>query len=215
MQQVNIPRLNTQLSQLKVKIDKSKTYLDQSNHLSHIINSDISSLEKRKNQAKSTLDLYTDIIELRGSIKMVKEALEKYETNTVGGVKGSLENLEMAAHFTSKSMSLLQVIKEQVHASPNSSEEQVLSNDIKSFKGLTDKVSQLLKQRMVEAIQNEDEVAIQKIADLFKSVDEQEEGMKHYTNYILQVKTAKNLEAIIQAMYENTNEASNLSESYA
>jgi hypothetical protein len=39
--------------------------------------------------------------------------------------------------------------------------------------------------------------------------------MKHYTNYILQVKTAKNLEAIIQAMYENTNEASNLSESYA
>lgn len=54
-----------------MKIDKSKTYLDQSNHLSHIINSDISSLEKRKNQAKNTLDLYTDIIELRGSIKMV------------------------------------------------------------------------------------------------------------------------------------------------
>ena len=50
---------------------------------------------------------------------------------------------------------------------------------------------------MVEAIQNEDEVAIQKIADLFKSVDEQEEGMKHYTNYILQVKTQKNLETII------------------
>jgi hypothetical protein len=83
---------------------------------------------------------------------MVKEALEKYENNTVGGVKGSLENLEMAAHFTAKSMSLMQVIKEQVRASPNSSEEQVLSNDIKSFKGLTDKVSQLLKQRMVEAI---------------------------------------------------------------
>ena len=106
-QQVNIPRLNTQLSQLKVKIDKSKTYLDQSNHLSHIINSDISSLEKRKNQAKGTLDLYTDIIELRGSIKMVNEALESYDKSN-----GSLENLEMAAHFTSKSMSLMQVIKE-------------------------------------------------------------------------------------------------------
>ena len=101
-QQVNIPRLNTQLSQLKVKIDKSKTYLDQSNHLSHIINSDISSLEKRKNQAKGTLDLYTDIIELRGSIKMVNEALESYDKSN-----GSLENLEMAAHFTSKSMSLM------------------------------------------------------------------------------------------------------------
>lgn len=92
---------------MKVKIDKSKTYLDQSNHLSHIINSDISSLEKRKNQAKGTLDLYTDIIELRGSIKMVNEALESYDKSN-----GSLENLEMAAHFTSKSMSLMQVIKE-------------------------------------------------------------------------------------------------------
>lgn len=77
---------------------------------------------------------------------MVKEALEQYESNTKkGGVKGSLENLEMAAHFTSKSMSLMQVIQEQVRASPNNSGEEVLSSDIKSFKGLTDKVSQLLK----------------------------------------------------------------------
>jgi len=127
----------------------------------------------------------------------------------------SLESLEMAAHFTSKSMSLMQVIKEQVAASPYSSECEVLQRDIESFKALTNRVAQLLKQRMVEAIQNEDEVAIQKIADLFKSVDEQEEGMKHYTNYILQVKTQKNLDTIIQGMYENTNEASNLSESYA
>ena len=122
-QQVNIPRLNTQLSQLKVKIDKSKTYLDQSNHLSHIINSDISSLEKRKNHAKSTLDLYTDIIELRGSIKMVTEALDKYDSDP----NASLENIEMAAHFTHKSMSLMQVIKEQVQASPHSSEDAVLA----------------------------------------------------------------------------------------
>ena len=68
---------------------------------------------------------------------------------------------------------------------------------------------------MIDAIQADDEKSIQKIANLFKSVDEQEEGMKHYTAYILQVKTQKNLEAIIQGMYENTNELSNLSESYA
>ena len=68
---------------------------------------------------------------------------------------------------------------------------------------------------MIEAIQNDDEKSIQKIANLFKSVDEQEEGMKHYTSYIMQVKTQKNLEAVIQAMYENTNELSNLSDSYA
>ena len=50
---------------------------------------------------------------------------------------------------------------------------------------------------------------------MFKSVNEQEEGMKHYTNYIMQSKTQKNLELVIQTMYEHTNEASNLSESYA
>ena len=48
---------------------------------------------------------------------MVNEALESYDKSN-----GSLENLEMAAHFTSKSMSLMQVIKEQVQASPYSSE---------------------------------------------------------------------------------------------
>ena len=68
---------------------------------------------------------------------------------------------------------------------------------------------------MIDAIQADDEKSIQKIANLFKSVDEQEEGMKHYTSYILQVKTQKNLETIIQAMYENTNELSNFSDSYA
>ena len=121
-----------------MKIDKSKNYLDQSNHLSHIINSDISSLETRKNQAKSTLDLYTDIIELRGSIKMVKEALASVEQNSI---HGSLDKLEMAAHFTSKSMSLMQVIQEQVAASPHSSEDEVLANDLKAFRGLTEEVS--------------------------------------------------------------------------
>lgn len=53
----------------------------------------------------------------------------------------SLESLEMAAHFTSKSMSLMQVIKEQVAASPISSESQVLKHDIESFKALTNRVA--------------------------------------------------------------------------
>ena len=138
-QQVNIPRLNTQLSQLKVKIDNSRTYLDQSNHLSHIINSDISSLEERKNQAKSTLDLYTDIVELRGSIKMVKQTLAQVEAEEQDGADlGNLENLEMAAHFTTKSISLMQVIREQVQASPQCDENELLAKDIAGFKQLTD-----------------------------------------------------------------------------
>ena len=109
--------------------------------MSHIINSDISSLEKRKNQAKGTLDLYTDIIELRGSIKMVNEALASYEASQGDDRMASLESLEMAAHFTSKSMSLMQVIKEQVVACPQSSESQVLERDIEGFKALTGRVA--------------------------------------------------------------------------
>ena len=66
----------------------------------------------------------------------------------------------MAAHFTAKSLSLMQVIQEQVRASPHSSEEDVLKQDVAALRTLTDQVSALLKQRMVEAIQNEDEVAI-------------------------------------------------------
>ena len=47
----------------------------------------------------------------------------------------------------------MQVIKEQVQTAPRlSSEENVLASDEIAFKGLTDQVSQLLKQRMIEAI---------------------------------------------------------------
>ena len=54
-----------------------------------------------------------------------------------------MEDLEMAAHFTSKSMSLMQVIKEQVASSSQlaSEEEKFLEKDEKAFKGLTDQVT--------------------------------------------------------------------------
>ena len=70
---------------------------------------------------------------------------------------------------------------------------------------------------MVEAIKNEEDQVIQKLANLFKSVDKQEEGMKHYTNYIMQNKTIKNLDAVIQNMYlpNDSQELVTLSESYA
>lgn len=58
---------------------------------------------------------------------------------------------------------------------------------------------------------------VRKIACLFKSVDKQDEGMKHYTNYIMQHKTLKNLDAVIKAMYlpKDSNELINLSENFA
>ena len=104
-------------------------------------------------------------------------------------MEDGLENLETAAHFTSKSMSLMQVVKEQIGTDAKNG---VLEGDMEHFNSLTGQVSQILKQRMIDAIKAEDEKSIQKIANLFKSVNEQEEGMKHYTSYILHMKTQKN-----------------------
>jgi hypothetical protein len=42
---------------------------------------------------------------------------------------------------------------------------------------------------MIEAIKKEDEAGIQKIAHLFKAVGEEEKGMKHYTQFIMHMKT--------------------------
>lgn len=44
---------------------------------------------------------------MRGSIKMVREALKSDKLEEVG-----LESLETAAHFMAKSMTLMQLIKE-------------------------------------------------------------------------------------------------------
>lgn len=39
------------------------------------------------------------------------------------------------------------------------------------------------------------------MAVLFKNIGEQEEGMKLYTQYIMQGKTIKSLDSVIQKMY--------------
>jgi hypothetical protein len=95
-------------------------------------------LEIRKKRATDTLDLFTDVIELRGSIKMVKQSL----ANCVlaGDSKkmsmNGLENLETAAHFMSKSMSLMQVIEKQL-----TEDNLMFQKDKQSVEALRDQVS--------------------------------------------------------------------------
>jgi hypothetical protein len=48
------------------------------------------------------MELFTDIVELRGSVNMVRKYLESSED----------ECLETAAHFMSKSVALIQVLEE-------------------------------------------------------------------------------------------------------
>jgi hypothetical protein len=71
--------------------------LEQSKNLSKTINEGINSLERRKKRAKDTVDLFTDVIELRGSVKMVKKSLSNMD----------MENLETASYFIQKSTSLI------------------------------------------------------------------------------------------------------------
>jgi hypothetical protein len=64
----------------------------------------------------------------------------------------------------------MQVIRESVQESPKGLS--LLTKDQAHLDSLTNKVSQLLKSKMIEAITRDDEMSIQKIANLFKSVNE-------------------------------------------
>ena len=68
---------------------------------------------------------------------MVKQSLESCQI-TNDRMEDGLENLETAAHFTSKSMSLMQVVKEQIGTDAQNG---VLEGDIEHFNSLTGQVS--------------------------------------------------------------------------
>lgn len=85
-------------------------------------------------------------------------------------------------------MTLIQVIE------PQMPEHELFKADKTSIEELRENVAAEMKQRMVDAIALDEGEVIKKIACLFKSVDKQEEGMKHYTNYILKHKTLKSLD---------------------
>jgi uncharacterized coiled-coil protein SlyX len=173
----NVTGLNEQLDSLDGKINDANDYLYKCRTLSETINSGISSLELRKKRAADTLHMFTDILEVRGSVKMVRDSLN---SAVKGDSKQQLEQLETATYFMQKSMSLMQVIAAQMPA-----DNATFKKDQDGVEGLREQVGNLLKKKIVEAI-NQDEVAvIKKIACLFKSVDKQDEGMRHYTNYVL------------------------------
>lgn len=101
---INIDGLNSHLSQLNDKISGAHDYLDKCKSLSETINAGISSLELRKARAADTLHLLTDVVEVRGSVKMVKKSLANAKDSK------QLDQLETATYFMQKTMSLMQVI---------------------------------------------------------------------------------------------------------
>lgn len=93
----------------------------------------------------------------------------------------------------------------------------MFANDREGVSNLREQVGSLLKVKIVEAIHQDDVATIKKIACLFKSVEKQDEGMRHYTGYVLQHKTLRSLDAVIKEMYvpKDSNELVNWSESFA
>lgn len=108
---------------------------------------------------------------------MVRDSLD---SAVKGDSKQQLEQLETATYFMQKSMSLMQVIAAQMPA-----DNATFKKDQDGVERLREQVGTLLKKKIVEAINQDEVVVIKKIACLFKSVDKQDEGMRHYTNYVL------------------------------
>ena len=111
---------------------------------------------------------------------MVRKALEESED----------KDMETAAHFMSKSVALIQVL-DQSFKSDKEDDPTILAfqQDKSQFMELREQMSSTLQDNMIEAIKKEDEAGIQKIAHLFKAVGEEEKGMKHYTQFIMHMKT--------------------------
>ena len=76
--------------------------------------------------------------------------------------------------------------------------------DRENFEQLRKQVSNRLKDLMVASVNQKDEHEIERIAQLFKSVGEQAEGMKHYSHYLMQNKVHKEIDHLIQDMFQPT-----------
>lgn len=57
---------------------------------------------------------------------------------------------------------------------------------------------------MLAAVSLKNEKEIEKIAQLFKQVGEQAEGMKHYTQYLMQNKVLKDIDSHVKDMFNKT-----------
>ena len=66
--------------------------------------------------------------------------------------------------------------------------------DMVKFEDLKLKVLTILRQKLQQAKESNQKDKIEKIAVLFKNVGEQEEGMKLYTQFVMQQKTIKSLD---------------------
>ncbi|CDW72213.1 UNKNOWN [Stylonychia lemnae] len=182
IQTINVSTMKVQLAQLKEKIGGTREFLESSNNLSQIINSGINSLETRKSRAKDTLNLFQDIIQLRGSYNQVYTAFDN-------------NDLESAVYFMAKVISLMKSMEK---------DGAIKDEDRNLFDGLKKKLSGHLKDKMNAAISSKNEQEIEKIAQLFKSVEEQGEGMKYYSQYLMQNKVQCDIETIILDMFQKT-----------
>eukprot|EP00347_Sterkiella_histriomuscorum_P010672 403375368 len=135
------------------------------------------------------MDLFDDIVLFRQSYASVWTSLKSFETNQVN------EDLDQAVYHMAKALSLYKVLSES---------EIIQEADKQKFVSLRSELSEKLKQQMLMAINDKDEDEIERYAQLFKTIEEQGEGMKHYSHYLMNDKIQKDIDIIIQDMFQNT-----------
>ena len=90
--------MSTQLSQLSTQVNQTREFLDGAGELSKGINRQICGLEHRKRNSIKLLELISDVTELDGCLRKVREALEEPQ------------DIEVATQYLSKCMVLVGVI---------------------------------------------------------------------------------------------------------
>jgi hypothetical protein len=106
--------------------------LQSSNSLSQILNAGVNSLETRKTRARNTLNLFDDIVQLRGSLNHIQDCLAD-------------DRSEDATYFMAKAMALIKVLSDAKH-------NVIKENDREIYEGVRKQLSSNLRDKMLTAI---------------------------------------------------------------
>ena len=87
----------------------SEPHLTESHTFTQIVNKSIQSLQSRKRLAEDTMNILTEIIELRSSCQHVWRTLNQIDANRKEG-EINFQDLESAVYFMSKCISLVDLL---------------------------------------------------------------------------------------------------------
>lgn len=107
--------LSLNMQQLGLKMQQAADpHLTQAHEFTQIVNNSIKSLQHRKQMAEDTMNMLTEVIELRSSCQMVWSSLDQIEKarKEQDPSKFDLQPIENAVYFMSKTISVVNLLGE-------------------------------------------------------------------------------------------------------